>query len=244
MITMRRKKERRRVQAVNRNVWIGFPPPEGEEGHSGGLGVLAEFYEIELGPGGIFAHDTREDLEIFNYVYEGAVAQEGSTGNSGVVHAGEFQRMTIGRGVRQKEMNASKGGRTRLFQIVLYSAKAGLDSSHEQRRFAAAQRHNVLCPVAAPDGRKGSLRILQDAIVYSSVLDPGYHIAHELLPGRCAWLQIIRGEVTLHDSQLMEGDAAGLTAESAVSLTAQGNTELLLVDAGPAAGYPVGWIVP
>ena len=86
----------------------------------------------------------------------------------------------------------------------------------------------------SPDRRKGSLRILQDALVFSSVLDPGHHLIHELLPERSAWLHVICGEATLQDFILTQGDGVGVTIEPSVSLTAQEKTEILLVDSGPA----------
>lgn len=244
MITIRRKKERLRTAGEKSDIWFTISPREDAGVYAGGFGVLAAFNEIRLEPGGIYAHSVRDESEIVTYVYEGALAQEGSTGNSGVVHAGEFQRIAIGRGVRQKEMNASRTGWTRIFQITLCASRNGLDRPHEQKRFAAAQRHNLLCAIASPDGRDGSLRTLEDAIIYSSVLDSGYHIAHELLPGRSAWLHVIHGEAILQDVILTEGDGAGIAAEPAFSFTAQEKTELLLVDAGPAPEYLIGRILP
>jgi hypothetical protein len=42
----------------------------------------------------------------------------------------------------------------------------------------------------------------------------------------------VEGEVTLGDIVLTTGDGAGVTAERAVSLTAQSETEILLLDLG------------
>ena len=169
---------------------------------------------------------------MITYVYKGALAQEDSTGNSGVIHAGEFQRLTIGRGVRHKETNALQTDFARIFRISLRSPEDGFDSVHEQKRFAVGLRRNSLCIVASPDGRKKSLRLLQDAFIYSSILDPGHHLVHEISPGRSVWLHVINGEVTIQDLILTEGDSAGVTNEPAISLTAQENTEILLVDLG------------
>jgi redox-sensitive bicupin YhaK (pirin superfamily) len=171
-------------------------------------------------------------MEIISYMHKGAIVQEDSTGDSGVVLAGEFQRMTIGHGIRHKETNASRTNWAHIFRISLYPVEAGRASAHEQKRFAAAQRHNMLCVIASPDGRKGSLRILQDALIFSSILDPGHHLIYELLPGRSAWLHVIDGEATLQDFVLTQGDGAGISIEPAVSLTAQEDTEILLVELG------------
>ena len=113
---------------------------------------------------------------------------------------------------------------------VLHPTLHGCDREQEQKRFTAAQRRNLLCVVASPDGRKGSLRIHQDALVCSSILEPGHHLVHELEPGCCAWLHMVYGEAVLNDLVLTRGDGVGVAAEPSISITAQDNTEILLVD--------------
>jgi hypothetical protein len=165
-------------------------------------------------------------------VREGALAYEDSMGRSGVIHAGEFQRMTPGRGIHHSQTNASRTDDAHVFQIGLRPWEADLDSGQEQKRFSAAQRRGGLCVVASPDARKGSLRIHQDALMYSAMLDPGQHLVHELSQGRRAWLHLVQGEVSIGDLVLTAGDGVGISAERAVSLTAREEAEILLVDLG------------
>ena len=106
--------------------------------------------------------------------------------------------------------------------------------------FRVAQRHNLLCVIASPDGRKKSLKVLQDALIYSSILDPGHHLVHELLPGRSAWLHVIHGETAMQEIILTEGDGAGVRIEPSVSITAQEDSEILLVDLGPEPRFLSG----
>jgi redox-sensitive bicupin YhaK (pirin superfamily) len=169
-------------------------------------------------------------------VREGALAYEDSKGRSVVVCAGEFQRMTPGRGIRSHETNASRTDWTHVFQIGLSSSRSGFEPGHEQKRFSAAERRGVLCVVASPDARVGSLRVHQDARIYSSLLDAGQHLVHELSPGRSAWLHVVHGEVTLGDTILTAGDGAGIKGERAVSITAQEESEIMLIDLGERAG--------
>jgi redox-sensitive bicupin YhaK (pirin superfamily) len=172
-------------------------------------------------------------------VYAGALAQEDSTGRSVVLQAGEFQRMATGHGIRHKETNASRTDWAHLFRITLRPSQVGLACTQEQKRFTAAQRRNVLCVVASWDGRKGSLRMQQDALVYSSILDPGYHLVHELLPGRCARLHLVYGEATINDDVVLtRGDSVDVKIEPSVSITVQENSELLMVDMNPAPNSP------
>ena len=234
MITQRRSTERRHVQRGKHDAWLTFYPQERPGPPTDDFGVLAALNEMRFPPGASTPPQPRDDAETITYVYKGALAHEDSTGSSGVIHAGEFQCMTTGRGVRHKETNASRTHWAHIFRISLYPSEVGLDCAHEQKRFTAAQRRNMLCVVASPDGRKGSLRIHQDALAYSSILDPGHHLVHELLSGRSAWLHIIYGEATLRDIVLTQGDGVGVTTEPSVSLTVHENTEILLVDLGPA----------
>lgn len=244
MITLRRARERQHDQRGRQEAWHTFRPQDRADLVSAGFEGLEGLSENRLPPGGVSAAHPRPHTELVTYAYKGALAQEDSTGRSGVVHAGEFQRMTVGRGVRHKETNASRTDWAHIFRVSLLPSQVGLDCAHEQRRFAAAQRRNVLCVVASPDGRNGSLRIHQEAVIYSSVLDPGHHIIHELLPGRSAWLHVICGEGTLQDIILAQGDGVGVAAERSVSLTAQRSTEILLVDLNPKTRPPASRVAP
>ena len=233
MITLRRSTSRSHVQQRRRETWSTFSPTASPQEPLAAFGLLVGLDELWLPGSGVETPHPREEGEVVAYVYKGALAQEDSTGRSGVAHAGEFQHCVINRGVRYKENNASRGGRAQVYRISLLSTQVGLDSVREQRLFPAAQRRNVLCVVASPDGRRGSLRILQDAFVISSVLDPGHHLVHELAPGRSVWLHVVDGEAVLQDIVLTAGDGAGVTGEPSVSFTARESTEILLVDLGP-----------
>lgn len=231
MITLRRTEARRHERRRDQEAWHSFSSRDRDDPLANGFGTLEMLNEDRLPPGTGLSHP-RHDAEIVTYVREGTLAYEDSMGRSGHMQAGEFRRMTAARGVRHTETNASRTDWAHVFQIWVRPADPGLESSHEQKRFSAAERRGVLCVVASPDARRGSLRIGQDALVYASMLDPGQHVIHELSQGRSAWLHIVDGEATLDDLVVVSGDGVGVTAERAVSITARRATELLLVDLG------------
>jgi redox-sensitive bicupin YhaK (pirin superfamily) len=233
MTTMvRRAKERHHDRRAKREVWLTFYPQGRADPLAGGFGSLEMLNEDRLPPGAGVPRRPHHDAEIVTYVREGALAHEDSTGRSGVTQAGEFQCMTAGRGIRHSERNASQTDWAHVFRIWLRPSEAGREPGYERKRFSAAQRRGGLCVVASPDGRRGSLRIHQSALIYSAILQPGQHVVHELSPGRSAWVHVVQGEVTLGDDILGTGDGAGVTAERAVSLTAREETEILLFDVG------------
>jgi len=191
--------------------------------------------EDRLAPGAAFPPRAHRDAETVTYVREGTLAYEDSTGRAGVIHAGEFQRLTVGRGVRHTERNASRSAGAHVFRLWLRPAQAAPEPGHEEKRFSAAQRRGGLCVIASSDARSGSLRIHQDALVFSALLDPGQHVVHELSQGRSSWLHLVEGEVTLGDQILTAGDGAGVTAARAVSFTAREQTEVLMLDVAARA---------
>lgn len=232
MITLRRAKERHHDRRRMREVWHTFYPEDRADALADGFGALEILNEERLPPGEDLLSLPPRDAEIVTYVREGALTHGNSKGPSGVIQAGEFQRMSVGLRSHHSETNASRTDWAHVFRIWLRPSEAGLEPGHEQKRFSAADRRGRLCVVASPDGRKGSLRIHEDALIYSALLDPGEHLVHELSQGRSAWLHVVKGEASLGDTVLTTGDGAGLTAERSVSLTALEDTSILLVDLG------------
>jgi hypothetical protein len=237
MIATRRSAERYHFQRGKLDIWSTFGA-EPTDALATSFGGLAAFDEMRLPPGGVCTPRHRDQAEVVTYVYKGALAQENSNGCSAVMRAGEFHRMIAGRGTRHKEANASQSDWLHVFRISLGPVAATFELAQEQKRFAAAQRRNALCVIASPDGRRGSLRIGQDALVFSSILDSGHHVVHELGPGRRAWIHVVCGEAVLDDVVLTSGDGAGVAIARAVSLTVQETTEILLVDLGPPPRGP------
>jgi len=234
MITMRRAAERHHARRLRRDIWLTFRADDHADPLAAGFGVLQVLNETLLPPGAAAAFHPHHEAEVVSYVLEGALAYEDSTGRAGVIRAGEFERRTTGRGVRYSETNPSRTDWTRVFQMALQPSRRALEPRQDQKRFSAAQRSGLLCAVASPDGRAGSLRIDPDVVIYSALLAVGQHLVHELAPGRCGWLHVVRGEVALVDAVLTSGDGAGVAAERVVSLTAREETELLLLDLAAA----------
>lgn len=236
MITIRRAKDRLHELSRNRELWHTFhrgslPDPLGD-----GFGSLQALDESRLSPGAGIPPRAEDDADVVTYVREGALALADGSGRSDLIRAGEFQCMTSGHGGRHTHTNTSAAEWAHVFQLTLRPSKGGLDQSHEQKRFSTAERRGLWCVVASPDGRRGSLRVHQDTVVYSAILDRGQHLVHELTHGRSVWLHLVQGEAMVSGVSLTTGDGAGVATEPAVSLTARESTEALLLDlSGPTS---------
>ncbi len=230
MINVRRCAERHHDRRRKREVWRTFDPITRGEQPSERFGSLEAVDESRLPPHADVPRRLGGDAEVITYVREGAVAYNDWTGHAGVIHAGEFQRMRAVHGARHSEANVSRVAWAHVFQIRLCDSAPDLERGREQKRFSTAERRGVLCLIASPDARAGSLRLGQDTRIYSALLEPGQHVVHELAHAHAAWLHVVQGEIALDDLVLVTGDGAGITAERAVSLTARESSETLLLD--------------
>ena len=197
MITVRRAGERHEVRSRDQQVWFTFDVQNREDPLADGFGALESLDEDRLAPGAALPRRGRPDAEVITYVYGGGLACYGAVGRSGLIQAGEFQRTTPGGTSRHREKNASRTDWAHVFRLGLGPCQAGWSPALTQKRFSTADRRGALCVVASPDGRRGSLLLHQDAVLYSALLGPGKHIVHALQDGRSAWLHLVEGEIAL-----------------------------------------------
>jgi quercetin 2,3-dioxygenase len=195
-----------------------------------GFRSLRVINDDRVAPGQGFGMHGHRDMEIVTYVLDGALAHKDSMGNGSILRAGELQRMTAGTGVRHSEFNPSDTEWVHLYQIWLLPQRKGLEPSYEQLAVGEEDKRGRFRLVASPDGVDGSLTIHQDARLYLASLSSGEGVAHEIEPGRAAWLQVVRGSVNVLGHDLAAGDGVSVTDASAVSVQATVPSEVLLFD--------------
>lgn len=192
--------------------------------------ALRVMNEDRVAPGKGFGTHPHRDMEIVTYVLEGALEHKDSMGNGEVLRPGEFQRMSAGTGITHSEFNPSDSEPVHLYQIWLFPERKGIEPSYEQKQFPDDEMTNRLRLVASPDASDGSLMIHQDARIHLSKLDAGKQIVHELAAGRHAWLQVLRGAVTLNGTKLETSDGAAVTDEQSLEIVAVESAEIMLFD--------------
>ncbi|HZT58716.1 MAG TPA: pirin family protein [Pyrinomonadaceae bacterium] len=196
-----------------------------------GFRSLLVINEDFVAPASGFPPHSHADMEIITCVIEGALEHRDSSGGSGVIRPGEVQKMSAGTGVTHSEMNPSPTERVHLLQIWITPARDGLKPYYEQKAFPEAERRGRFRLLASPDGGEGSVTVHQDAKMYGALLAAGEVISHRLGAGRYAWLQVVKGAVTLNGSaRLRAGDGAAISEEDSVNLRADDESEVLLFD--------------
>jgi len=198
-----------------------------------GFGNLRVINEDRIAPGTGFGTHGHRDMEIVSYVLEGALAHKDSMGNGTAILPGEVQRMTAGSGVRHSEFNHARDGQTHFLQIWILPERGGLAPGYEQLAFSEADKRGRLRLVAAPAARAaaaGAVTLHADAAIHAGLFDGAERAELALPPGRCCWVHLARGALTVNGQRLQAGDALGLVDEALLTLEAGEGAEVLVFD--------------
>jgi redox-sensitive bicupin YhaK (pirin superfamily) len=84
--------------------------------------------------------------------------------------------------------------------------------------------------IASKAGRDNSIAINQDAELFLAKLKSGDAVEHKLSPQRNAWVHVATGEVELNGQKLTAGDAAAVSEETKLKLSANKPSQVLLFD--------------
>ena len=194
------------------------------------FGPLRVINEDRVVPGAGFGTHGHRDMEIISYVLEGELAHKDSTGTSSVIRQGDVQRMSAGRGVMHSEFNNSQSQPVHFLQIWIQPDVTGIVPEYEQKRFEPEDKRGRLRLVASPDGTDGSVRIHQDARLFTGLLDGAERTTLEVAPGRRLYVHVARGKVTANGEVLDAGDALKLTDTPVLSLADGSGAEVLVFD--------------
>jgi redox-sensitive bicupin YhaK (pirin superfamily) len=170
-------------------------------------------------------------MEIITYVREGAITHQDSLGNTGRTGAGDVQVMSAGTGVRHAEYNLEPET-TRLFQIWIEPTRRGGPPSWGAKPFPKGERSGRFVALASgfPEDAD-ALPIRTDARVLGATLAAGQSTDYPLGAARRGYLVLSTGQVEVNGVTLEARDGAAIAHEDILHVTANQDSELVLVDA-------------
>jgi redox-sensitive bicupin YhaK (pirin superfamily) len=180
------------------------------------------------GKSGFPPHPHR-DMEIITYVRTGAITHQDSMGNKGRTAAGDVQVMSAGTGVVHAEFNLEDEDTT-LFQIWVETDRASAQPAWGAMPFPKESRQGSFQLLASGDSDDGALTINADARVLGATVKSGESVAYETDPGRHVYL-VASGKVRVNGKAANSRDGIAITGEPSVTIEADEDSELVLVDA-------------
>lgn len=194
-----------------------------------GWGRIRVWNDDTIGAKSGFPPHPHRDMEIVTYVRTGAITHQDSMGNKGRTAAGDVQVMSAGTGVTHAEYNLEDEATT-LFQIWIETDKPGAEPGWGAMPFPKDAREGSFQLLASGEPDEGALTINADAKVLGATVKAGASIAYDTDPARHLYL-VPSGKVQVNGTEANPRDGVAITGESRVTIQAEEDSELVLVDA-------------
>lgn len=191
------------------------------------LRVINEDYVI---PGAGFPTHPHSDMEIITVILEGALAHKDSMGNGSVIRPGEIQKMSAGSGITHSEFNPSDDTPVHLLQIWIRPDTRGIKPGYEQIDIQGAKDESGWVLIGDREGGEKTVSIHQDTRLFMANLLKEKEISYSFAEGRHGFLQVAKGEISIENEILKQGDGLEISNEKNINLTARADSELLLFD--------------
>lgn len=194
-----------------------------------GFRDLRVINEDRVAPGAGFGAHPHRDMAIFTYVLEGQLRHRDTLGNTSVIYRGDAQIMHAGKGIVHEEFNASTEEPVHFLQIWIVPNVEGIEPTYAERSFLSELEEPGVHLLLSPNGEGNSLAIHQDVRVHAVSLN-NQPVRYHLQRSRFAWLQVVRGEMTVNENPLVAGDGAAIREVSELVMSSNEGAEALLFD--------------
>lgn len=191
-----------------------------------GFGTLKVINDDTISPATGFDLHSHHDMEIITYVRKGAITHNDNQGNQGKTKAGNVQVMSAGTGISHSEYN-QESEETIIYQIWITPKRKNLPPKWLTHTFPQKAITDSLALLVSGDG-KAPLTICQDAFIYAGTLSKGQQIEHPI--HHQAYVLASEGSFSLDNKSLNQGDGAEITKQKKVTITADMDCEILVID--------------
>ncbi len=196
------------------------------------FGALRVLNDDTVAPGMGFGKHPHDNMEIISIPLEGDLEHGDSMGNSAVIRQGDVQAMSAGTGIVHSEKNSNSDRFVKFLQIWVFPDKKDVTPRYDQKTFTDDAKQNRLLNIVSPIGSNdGGIQIHQDAWFYLTKLEKGIRVDYELKKeGNGVYVFVLEGDATVNEILLNRRDGLGLSETNHLNITAESETELLLME--------------
>ncbi len=195
------------------------------------FGVLRVLNDDIVAAGRGFGTHPHQNMEIISIPLQGDLKHEDSTGRGEIIKQGDVQVMSAGTGLYHSEMNANADREVRFLQIWVLPNKQNVEPRYQQITLEPAKMKNQLHQILSPNSEDEGVWIHQDAWFHLGDLEKGTSVEYNIRKtGNGLYAFVIRGSVTVDGQTLGQRDGYGLWDVEAVSVQAEEDSQILLME--------------
>lgn len=254
-----------RIHQSSRMHWVGDGFPVRSVFDYNGLGrELSPFLLLDYaaphsfppggGKRGVGAHP-HKGFETVTVAYQGELEHRDSSGGGGKIGAGDVQWMTAGKGIVHEEFHSAdftrNGGTLQMVQLWVNLRAQDKSAKPGYQTLLKSQIPNVSLPQDAGtvrviagecSGHRGPAKTFTPINLWDVILHAGKAAELPLPNGHTTTFLVLTGKVMVNNGQTAgEGDLAIFErAGDGITVTAESDSKLLLMDGAPIAEPVVG----
>jgi quercetin 2,3-dioxygenase len=196
------------------------------------FGALRVLNDDTVAPGMGFGKHPHDNMEIVSIPLEGDLEHGDSTGTKAVIKQGDVQVMSAGTGIIHSEKNKNSDQQVKFLQIWIFPKKKNVEPRYDQKTFTDSEKQNRLATVVSPIGTNdGGVQLHQDAWFHLGKLDKETSLTYNLKKkGNGVYAFVLEGDVTINEIALNRRDGLGISETDTLSVKADNNTEILLME--------------
>ena len=195
------------------------------------FGVLRVLNDDTVQGGRGFGTHPHDNMEIISIPLEGDLEHKDSMGNVTVIRNGDVQVMSAGTGIKHSEFNKNADKTVKFLQIWMFPNKKNVTPRYDQITLKAEDRKNKLQQILSPNPDDAGVWVHQNAWFHLGSFDKGEKTEYQIkAKGNGVYAFVLSGDVTVNDQKLNARDGLGIWDTDKLSIQADSNAELLLMD--------------
>jgi len=194
------------------------------------FGALRVLNDDTVKEGMGFGKHPHDNMEIVSIPLSGDLYHEDSTGRNEIIREYDVQIMSAGSGIAHSEVNANKDKEVKFLQIWVLPKEKNIEPKYQQKSFKSEDRINQILTVVAPDD-DNAVWINQDAWFSLANFSNGFTSNYTIhKKGNGVYAFVIKGNVSINNIELNERDGLGIDDISEITIKADSDAELLLIE--------------
>ena len=195
------------------------------------FGMLRVLNDDTVAAGRGFGTHPHQNMEIVSIPLEGDLKHMDSMGNVAVIREGDIQVLSAGTGISHSEYNKNQDQEVKFLQIWIFPNSKNVDPRYDQVSIRELARKNSFYQILSPNASDQGVWIHQDAWFSMGDFDKGQQAEYRLHdPSNGVYLFVLHGSCSVEGQKLNSRDGLGIWETSGVSVSADDNCRILLME--------------